>query len=585
MPNLICRLSLLLSILVPSMVAMAQVPGAAANAVAVYDANMTAGQYTLTTTKSTPFHCPEDAGKAIAVYGAGQQYPEWTNILGTRIPLALVTTIASCQKDNAVTLNARAAYTVSDVAMVFGTDDYEAVRACILAAADGGHCTFPAGKSFMISNDGQNIAVPSGATIDGTGTIDYAPQGPIIAMTTDTLFGVNETYGKNISYPFHIAAPIRTGQTYFTAYNNSDLAASGAKVNSYVLVEEEDTTFKNSSFVDWMQVRSVVANDGLAAGTYRSGITASGAAGKTCTLTHFNGSPTAVASVALTATNSVAPGTPLFVMDGGTGATGPSTSARAGNGTAVCSGTAIVITQRGATVHTTAPFRMAFPGTNAWCTTGGPTQCSGLGWRTVLTPASGIAIRDIDIVLPPVADATRATRAFDIKGARGTLIENTHIPQGGVLQDLEEEFNQATHVIGNKWTSEPGGVDLAESVDEVYQGNTFDHLPTPWNGNQSACGATSTRGVGKVTLELGLGWFHFIENSIPHPCYVGITGNYGTHDGEIGANTVGRIAGDAEYSKMDEGIGALGMRNTEVHDNILEGADQSASHGIGLGDF
>ncbi len=222
--------------LTPSLAAWGQVPGAAADAIVVYDANMTASQYTLTTTSSTPFHCPTDAGKGIAVYGAGTQFSAWSNILGKPIPLSLVTTIASCQKNNAVTLNAPAAYTVSNVAMVFGTDDHDAVQACVTAAANGGTCTFPAGQSFMISNAGQNITIPSGATIDGTGTIYYAPQGTITAMVNDTLFGVNEIFGTNLSYPFHIAAPIRKGQAYFSAANNSDIAASAAAVNKYVIV-------------------------------------------------------------------------------------------------------------------------------------------------------------------------------------------------------------------------------------------------------------------------------------------------------------------------------------------------------------
>ena len=332
-----------------------------------------------------------------------------------------------------------------------------------------------------------------------------------------------------------------------------------------------------------MQIKSIFANDALVAGTYLSGIAATGAAGQTCVLTAFNGSIRATATVALTGTNTIASGTPLFITDGGRGATGTSTSATAGNGTATCSGTAAVSTQRGSTVYTATPFRLAFPGTNPWCTTGGPTQCSGLGWRTVLTPAQGIVIRDINIVIPPVGSATRASRAFDIKGARGTLIENTHILQGGLLEDIEEEFNQGTNLVGNQWTSEAGGIDLAESVDGLYQGNTFDHQPNAWNGFQTACAATHVGG--HVDMELGLGWFHFIENSIPHPCYVGITSFYGNHDGEIGGNTIGQVSGYAGFSTMDVGIVGTGQYNVSIHDNTLAGADGTASVGVYLNDF
>jgi hypothetical protein len=577
------RLSLLPLLLLPPIFGTAQVPGAAADAIVVYDANMTAGQYTLTTTNSKPFDCLTDVGKSIAVYGAGVQYPVWHNILSKPIPLSLVTTISSCQTSSEVTLNEPAAVTVAFVAMVFGTDDHDAVQACVSAAANGGRCTFPAGQSFMISNPGQNVTIPSGATIDGFGTVYYAPQGTITAMTNDTLFGVNEVYGTNISYPFQIAAPIRTGQTYFSAYNNSDIAASGATVNSLLMVEEEDTVIKNNTFIDWMQIKSIVANDALAAGTYISGVSATGGAGQTCILSGFNHSPRATATVALTATNAITAGTVLFITDGGTGANAPSTSAHAASGTASCIGTAAVTTRLGATVNTTTPFRLSFPGTNPWCTTGGPTQCSGLGWRTVLTPAHGIVFRDINIVIPPVASAKRATRAFDIKGARGTVIENTHILQGGLLGDFEEEYNQGTHLIGNLWTSQAGGIDLAESVDGVYQGNTFDHQPNPWNGGQSPCAATYAGG--HVEMEVGVGWFRFIQNSIPHPCYIGIASFYGNHDGEIGANTVGWISGYAGYSTQDIGIGGVGLNNVWIYDNTLAGADGPASIGLLLSDF
>ncbi len=74
MPIITSRVRYLPLLMLSSLAAWGQIPGAAADAIVVYDANMTAGRYTLTTTTSTPFHCPTDAGKAIAVYGAGPQY-------------------------------------------------------------------------------------------------------------------------------------------------------------------------------------------------------------------------------------------------------------------------------------------------------------------------------------------------------------------------------------------------------------------------------------------------------------------------------------------------------------------------------
>jgi hypothetical protein len=87
---------------------------------------------------------------------------------------------------------------------------------------------------------------------------------------------------------------------------------------------------------------------GLASGTYTSGITATGTTGQTCVLTGFNDSLTkAIATVALTGTNTIAGSTALVIIAAGTGASGAPTSATATSGTASCSGTATVSTVLG----------------------------------------------------------------------------------------------------------------------------------------------------------------------------------------------------------------------------------------------
>lgn len=86
---------------------------------------------------------------------------------------------------------------------------------------------------------------------------------------------------------------------------------------------------------------------GVVSGTYTSGITATGTTGQTCTLTSFNDSSTATATVALTGTNTIAGGTALVITARGNSATAAPTSATAGNGTATCSGTATIATVLG----------------------------------------------------------------------------------------------------------------------------------------------------------------------------------------------------------------------------------------------
>lgn len=86
------------------------------------------------------------------------------------------------------------------------------------------------------------------------------------------------------------------------------------------------------------------SNGAVLSGTYTSGITATGSTGQTCTLTSFNDSSTATATVALTSTNTIAGSTALVITSPGTGATAAPTSATAGSGTATCSGTATIST-------------------------------------------------------------------------------------------------------------------------------------------------------------------------------------------------------------------------------------------------
>ena len=103
------------------------------------------------------------------------------------------------------------------------------------------------------------------------------------------------------------------------------------------------STVLNYTFGVIVPVVRASAAAGLYSGTYTSGITATGSAGQTCTLTALNGGGAlASATVALTGSNAIAGGTALVVTATGSAYTTAPTSATAGNGTATCSGTAVV---------------------------------------------------------------------------------------------------------------------------------------------------------------------------------------------------------------------------------------------------
>lgn len=95
---------------------------------------------------------------------------------------------------------------------------------------------------------------------------------------------------------------------------------------------------------------SNTTNGSVTSGTYTSGGSISGTVSQTCSVTGFNNSSTATATVALTGSNTIDSGTALGMLIAGTGATSPPTSATLGNGTATCSGTAVITTVLGTTM-------------------------------------------------------------------------------------------------------------------------------------------------------------------------------------------------------------------------------------------
>lgn len=113
---------------------------------------------------------------------------------------------------------------------------------------------------------------------------------------------------------------------------------------SIPLAPTSTATPSNNRGSNLLQFESSIFTGTVYSGSYTSGITATGSATQTCTLTSFNNGSTATATVALTGTNTIAAGTALVITSGGSGATSNPTSATAGSGTATCSGTATIST-------------------------------------------------------------------------------------------------------------------------------------------------------------------------------------------------------------------------------------------------
>jgi hypothetical protein len=107
---------------------------------------------------------------------------------------------------------------------------------------------------------------------------------------------------------------------------------------------EGQTTYSLTSQGTSSKIVDALANT-VVSGTYTSGGSITGSTSQTCTLTALNGGgANATATVALTGTNAIAGGTAIVITDYGSGYGSAPTSATLGNGTATCSGTAVIST-------------------------------------------------------------------------------------------------------------------------------------------------------------------------------------------------------------------------------------------------
>ena len=198
-------------------------------------------------------------------------------------------------------------------------------------------------NSFGVGNILKVLANASLYTPATTGTGSFEPQWSYGAtkvwgaggFTANSAGTTNVAFGNELNL-------VSLSSTLFTASSptytiNGHAQTATQNVVNYPLAVTT-TSNQNILFGVTMQATAV------ASGTYTSGITATGTATQTCTLTTFNNGSTATATVALTGTNTIAGGTALVITAAGDSATAAPTSATAGSGTATCSGTAVIAT-------------------------------------------------------------------------------------------------------------------------------------------------------------------------------------------------------------------------------------------------
>ena len=219
--------------------------GAKGNAITVTDGAISSGSAHFTSAVAA--FGAADAGKAIAVSGAGSGGD------------ALVALISAVTSPTNVTLSVTASTTVSRARADYGTDDTAAVRSCIQhSTLLGGRCTINDGARFMMSNASTTISVAganvAGGTIDGKGTLIFAPQGPLTSGSNDRLFYIASSEAAG---PFPVrAGPIARGATSFTAQNSIDAAQLSR--GDWVIMTEKDSGATDVIYSDWLQIGSVV---------------------------------------------------------------------------------------------------------------------------------------------------------------------------------------------------------------------------------------------------------------------------------------------------------------------------------------
>jgi hypothetical protein len=152
--------------------------------------------------------------------------------------------------------------------------------------------------------------------------------------------------------------------------------------------------------------------------TYTSGGTITGSSGQTCALTAFTGVTNATGTVTLTSQNKIASGTQLTITSPGYGATVAPTTATLGNGTATCSGTAIVQTEITAGVMTAES-----PGATTLFSSVSGVNSVGVNYLTcpvtsILVHASGGSATSFSVAVPNVISLTA-----DVLDSNGTSIQ------------------------------------------------------------------------------------------------------------------------------------------------------------------
>jgi hypothetical protein len=183
----------------------------------------------------------------------------------------------------------------------------------------------------------------------------------------------------------------------------------------------------------------------------------------------------------------------------------------------------------GVVVHTTKPFRMAFPHARPW---GGPPNYWGLGFRKVGPITSNITVRDITIIVPKILKIPPinhlALVGIDTRDTRGTVISNVSCQNasgscfaGYMDQGLVFQNNDIHDAVYSEFASE---------VDANISGN---HINQP--GTDLSLSAPPPSGG--LEVDFGTGFSRIVGNMVGPTRQVCIQVSPGVHDTIVKGNT------------------------------------------------
>ena len=561
--------------------------GAKGDAIIVTDANITGGSSTLTTTSTTPFTCPTDAGKAIVVAQAGgYSVGAYSAALLSLIPLALVTTIATCVANNQVTLTA-AAPTVTGIVTsltylsgitVTGTVG----QTCALTLFNNG---WTGGTGTVTLTATNTIAANTGIQITAQGSAaSPAPTSATAGNGTATCSGtatVSGTLATNaltnlwMSFGTDDTAAARTcvqngtlkgGQCYF----NDDRIFMLSNTNTAIAVSEagglEGGAIGGKGQIVFAPAGSLIGgtNDRLfffASSIGNSGCTSGGSG--ICAITN---APLAkgVSSFTTAAADgaTITPGQWIIMEE----VYSPGGCCNYHQWAKVSSVTTVAGTS---TVHLFVPTEVAFPqDTNN-------SVPDVVGFRPVNNLLSRVTVSDITVWTPAMWDQSQGRRpnTFNTEGTLGLTIRDVgcwNVAKNCLATDYDSMMTLKT----NYFHSEGTGTEVANSNHVTFIGNKFMKEPAAINGFASACAAGFS--PSGLNVDLSTSFSNFSENQI-EGCNVGSYFLQGSHDNTLAHNKYKWITAPGAGSGCILDIGGY---NNIMIGNECPGGSSTSGNGI-----